>query len=131
MGPLDPYPDLKSRFRSKRANVPSKIEKLLNLIFLSAGCSLLRVEGFYSLDVLLRRPRDKKNCKIKKYINFFLANFLQFLVIQNHETGSGFNESRSTTLFHSYQGYSIQIFHPGNEKVTRTIALGKCCTGCI
>ncbi len=49
---LDPYPDQDSQSGSgsRRAK---KLKKLINLIFLNTGCSLLRTEGFScSLDVL-------------------------------------------------------------------------------
>ncbi len=53
-GPLDPYTDSQSGSGSRRAKIAHhNRKKLINLIFSSAGCSVLRDEGFHcSLDVL-------------------------------------------------------------------------------
>ncbi len=67
---------------SRRAKMPQKHrKKLMNLIFWSAGCSLLRAEGFScSLDVLYGGQRiNKLECLIKKDIKnsavFFFFSF--------------------------------------------------------
>jgi hypothetical protein len=58
---VDPDPDLDTGGQKR----PTKIEKKLrNFIFKSAGCSLLRAEDFYSLDVL--------------YGGLGICNFLKF-----------------------------------------------------
>jgi hypothetical protein len=47
MGSLDPYPDSQFGSGSKRAKMAQKnIKQSIDFIFLSAGCSLLRAEGF-------------------------------------------------------------------------------------
>jgi hypothetical protein len=48
MGSLDPELDSQSRSESRRAKMTEKKgKKLINFIFLSARCSLLRAEGFF------------------------------------------------------------------------------------
>jgi hypothetical protein len=50
---VDPDPASKSGSRSRRGKINLKKEKFRSFMFLSAGCSLLRAEGFFcSLDVL-------------------------------------------------------------------------------
>ncbi len=53
MGSLASYPDPDSQSGSRRAKMTHKDrKKSINFIFLSAGCSLLRAEGFpCSLDI--------------------------------------------------------------------------------
>ncbi len=72
MGSPDPYldpdshldPDSRSRSGSRRAKWPTNKEKLINFIFWSAGCSLLRAEGFsWSLDISKLQFLIKKDIK--------------------------------------------------------------------
>ncbi len=85
---LDPYsdPDSQSGSGSKRAKMTQKNVKLLtNFIFKSAGCSLLRTEGFScSFDVLCGGLFCKFNLKREK-------NFC-------HQNPGSVSESRSTKL---------------------------------
>jgi hypothetical protein len=87
MGSLDPDPN--SRSVSRRGKFSHKNrKKLINFIFWSAGCSLLRAEGFsYSLNVLYRGLRiSKLQFLIKKSICSY--NFFQFLVIKSLDSDS-------------------------------------------
>ncbi len=79
---VDPYPESGSR----RAKILTKIEKNWEIsCFVSAGCSLLRAEGFFcSMDVLYGSLRiGKLQFLIKKIFDFFSScNFFRFLVIK-------------------------------------------------
>ncbi len=88
---LDPYPDPDSE--SRRAKLPRKVEKLRNFMFWSAGCSLLRAEGFFcSLEVLSGGLRDRYlNCSFWSKDFIFIFYGCKFFPIFIHQNpGSGF-----------------------------------------
>ncbi len=80
-------PDSESVSWSRWAQMTHKNrKKLRNFMFWSAGCSLLRAEGFsYSLDVLYwGLGISKLQFSIKKILNICLAvNFFQVLIIKS------------------------------------------------
>jgi hypothetical protein len=91
-------------------------KKLINSIFLSAGCSLLGAEGFScSLDVLyeglgIRKSQFfiKKEEKNFTCIFFFFSFWSSKLWIQ---IGSGFNESGSKALLNSIFSWHLASLH--------------------
>jgi hypothetical protein len=71
---VDPDPDFCG---SRRAKITRKMYKLTKIIFLSAGCSLLRAEGFsYSLEVLYGGNFDQN----KIIQNFQLYLFFNLVI---------------------------------------------------
>jgi hypothetical protein len=95
------WTDLVSILIQEDENDPQNRKKLINLIFWSAGCSILRAEGFFcSLDVLCGGLGINKSQFLIKQDNFFLST-VNILRLQNPWSGSGFNwnaGSGSTTL---------------------------------
>jgi hypothetical protein len=111
-------------------------QTLISLIFLIAGCSLLRTEGFsWSLDVLYgglginklkvlikKRYRYKKNSAVLYFFPIFGQQTLDpdwiriwiCIRIRIHlkcyaGSGSGFNESGSTALLASLDNFLIHL----------------------
>ncbi len=82
-----------SRSRSRKGkNNTQKLKKLINLIFLRAGCSLLRAEGLEVLEI------SKLQSLIQKERKIFLLYFFN-CGHQNLGSGSGFTwNAWSTTL---------------------------------
>jgi hypothetical protein len=97
MGSQAPDPDSQSGPGSRRAKMThKKRKKLINFIFWSAACSLLRAEGFsYSLEVFYGGLGLQSF--IKKY-NFF-SDVPVFFCHQKYGSGSRFNESGSAILY--------------------------------
>jgi hypothetical protein len=96
-----------SGFRSRRAKMTQKSrQKLINIIFWSAGCSLLRAEGFScNLDVLYGGQRLSKFIFfLSKKISFFQLYFLQFFVIKTL-----YPDPDSLKMLDPYQNQWIRI----------------------
>ncbi len=126
---LDPYPDPRGQ----------KWKKLINFIFWSAGCSLLRAEVFScSLDI--------ENCNFW-YKKFFICIFFFSFRHQNpgsgftwnagsgSVSGSGFNESGSTALNCLHCRNNVLHLWPYNIHDLKALGAkkfyGKFCAGSI
>jgi hypothetical protein len=99
MGSLDPHPvpDSQSLSGSKENK-----KQLKNFIFWSAGCSLLRAEGFSRSLVVLYGGLGISKLQFRSCIFFPIAGHQNSgpvsEFIWNAGSGFGFNESGSTTL---------------------------------